>query len=179
MGDPEMCGFRDSIARIPLAPIAFGLVLSIAPMAGATCISPCTRISDLWDWVGRELRIEGRAPPPRVRVMSPDALVTLYTGQPMRGTDSVSIVALYDRSQQVILLAGAWTPGEPASESIIVHELVHHAQALRGDRYPCLAASETEAYAIQDRWLRRSGQDLETSFGIDAFTLAIRGLCAL
>ena len=44
----------------------------------------------------------------------------------------------------------------PAWREIILHELVHHAQAQTGayDRYACRAAGEKDAYLLGGAWLR-------------------------
>ena len=90
----------------------------------------------------------------------------------------MSLVAIYDTPQRRILLTADWAPGSPRDQSMIVHELVHHAQALLGRRHDCpQAREEEEAYRLQKEWLQGSGGDLKSEFGIDGLTLLVLTTC--
>ncbi len=61
--------------------------------------------------------------------------------------------------------------------SILVHEMVHHAQNLAGMKAECPQARERMAYEAQQRWLSRFGVDMAEAFGIDGFTLLVFTSC--
>ena len=62
--------------------------------------------------------------------------------------------------------------------SVLVHELVHHLQEASGQRPACPAERERDAYALQERWLRRFGGSLERDFGIAPIFVLVAGVCA-
>jgi hypothetical protein len=70
-----------------------------------------------------------------------------------------------------------WTGETPAEISVLVHEMVHHAQNLGGLEYECPAAREKLAFAVQAQWLSLFGQSLESEFSIDPMTLLVRTSC--
>lgn len=53
----------------------------------------------------------------------------------------------------VVLDNATWDPGNPVEVSLLVHELVHHAQLYAKRNYPCPDAREYEAYSLQNKWL--------------------------
>jgi hypothetical protein len=86
-------------------------------------------------------------------------------------------VALYDDAARTIYLAEGWTGDSERERSVLVHEMAHHLQNLAGRTFGCAAEREAEAYALQDRWLARSGSSLEAAFEIDALTLLVMTRC--
>lgn len=58
----------------------------------------------------------------------------------------------------VILDNEAWEADDPVQLSLLVHELVHHAQLFSKRKYACSDAKEYEAYIIQNQWLEAHGQ---------------------
>lgn len=84
-----------------------------------------------------------------------------------------NILAFYDRGTATIYLCDHWTGDTPVGMSILVHELVHHMQSMAGDRGDIGAGGERLAYALQDRWLRVHGTDLNKAFGIDPFSVTM------
>lgn len=44
-----------------------------------------------------------------------------------------------------------------ASQSLLIHELVHYAQSFKQSGWPCPQAKETEAYTLQNKWLEEQG----------------------
>jgi len=51
-----------------------------------------------------------------------------------------------------------WDPEDPFQLSLLVHELVHHAQRyMKGVYWPCPNAQETQAYTLQNKWLNQRG----------------------
>jgi hypothetical protein len=87
------------------------------------------------------------------------------------------VVAAYDGVANAIYLPAGWSGTTPAELSMLVHELVHHLQRIGRIRYECTQASETLAYAAQDKWLALFGRDLATDFDIDAFTALVSTRC--
>ncbi|MGB4100571.1 MAG: DUF6647 family protein [Alphaproteobacteria bacterium] len=57
----------------------------------------------------------------------------------------------------VILDNEAWEADDPVQISLLVHELVHHAQLFSKRKYACADAKEYEAYIIQNKWLEAHG----------------------
>ena len=51
-----------------------------------------------------------------------------------------------------------WDPEESTQLSLLVHELVHHAQMFMPNKtWACPQAKETQAYTLQNRWLEQKG----------------------
>jgi hypothetical protein len=88
-------------------------------------------------------------------------------------------VALYLPGHQTILLADDWNASSVTDRSVLVHELVHHADALSGREVPCPAEREALAYRVQAGYLARHGESLEATFGIDRFTLFVLTTCGV
>jgi len=83
------------------------------------------------------------------------------------------ILAFYDRGTKTIYLCDHWTGDTPVEMSILVHELVHHMQSMAEIQGHIGGGGERLAYALQDRWLRVHGTDLNTAFGIDRFSVTM------
>lgn len=62
------------------------------------------------------------------------------------GDGSLEIVAFHDPPAHTIYLPAGWSGQTPAELSVLVHEMVHHAQALAGRRFACPAERERQAY---------------------------------
>lgn len=83
------------------------------------------------------------------------------------GSGPFETIALYRRDPATIFMSGIFRPDSPVSRSVIVHELVHHAQAQRGRRFACPQLAEREAYELQDEWLVQYGLDVKSVFGMN------------
>lgn len=81
------------------------------------------------------------------------------------------ILAFYDRNKATIYHGNNWTGDNPVEMSILVHEMVHHMEAMAEIRGYAESGGERLAYALQDRWLKAHGTDLKTAFGIDPFSV--------
>ena len=132
---------------------------------------PGLELAELWDWVRGELGLEADLSPPQVCRVDADVMQSLRPGT------ALDAVALYDGDRRRILLRTHWDPADVIDQSIIVHEIVHHAQKLSGRRLSCPSAGEAEAYDLQAKWLNASGMDLKTAFGIDALTRLVLVNC--
>jgi hypothetical protein len=159
----------------------------VATAAAAARLPTPTLVDALTDWLVTEQGLPRPAERPRVVLVPgrqigalrhfgvatdlPQDLARIVSGQ--RET-----VAAYDPATRTIYLRHDWSGRTAAEMSVLVHELVHHLQASAGRRFACVEASEDEAYAAQERWLRRFGASLEADFGIDAFTRLVSTNCA-
>jgi hypothetical protein len=98
--------------------------------------------------------------------LTPDAMARLR-----------EVMAVYDDQKDAIILQEGWTGRTPAELSILVHEMVHHLQRAAGMIHECPAARERLAYAAQEKWLGLFGENLESAFEIDEFTLKVSTTC--
>lgn len=87
------------------------------------------------------------------------------------------VVAVYSDATQTIYLAEGWTGTTPAELSVLVHEMVHHLQNVRGLKYQCPQEREKLAYMAQDRWLGLFGHSLERDFELDGFSVLVKTRC--
>ena len=133
----------------------------------------------LWDWVRDEVGGIVPSPPPPVVVATPEVVHRIRNGPEPNGAIVLDTVAIYDRRGGQLILSAQPDLFDPESQSILIHELVHHAQSVAGRRFSCPAAAEEEAYQIQGQWLQRSGTNLEVAFGIDALTLKVITACGM
>lgn len=98
------------------------------------------------------------APPPcpSLLVIEPPRLAALACDGPCPG-----VLAWYEAGAHRVYLAAGFDPDEPLHESVLLHELVHYVQDLRGGfgDEGCRAGllREVEAFRWQERWLARQG----------------------
>jgi hypothetical protein len=159
--------------------IGWGLALGLAlagPGAAGTPSSP--DLDAIAAWVAAELGAPAPKAVPRLAFVPADELHRRrYGAAAAEGPATLDLVALYDDATRTIFLTEGWTGATARESSVLVHEMVHHVQSLAGRRYGCGAEREAEAYALQDRWLVRSGETLETAFQIDALSLMVLTHC--
>ncbi len=113
---------------------------------------------------------------PRLVTLPGPELVAMRYGDGARVAPD-RVVALYDEATGTIYLSEGWTGRSPAELSVLVHELVHHMQAMAAHRFACPAARERLAYQAQDAWLALFGEDLETAFDLDPAMLLVGTVC--
>jgi hypothetical protein len=114
------------------------------------------------------LRYKGIVPAPHTN-FAPDDRGTLAAQR--------ETLAIYSDAAQTIYLPEGWTSGTPAELSVLVHELVHHAQNLLGLKYHCPQEREQLAYVAQERWLGLFGRSLASEFELDPLTLLVKTKC--
>jgi hypothetical protein len=116
---------------------------------------------------------------PNVEFVGKEQMIALrHRGVPSdHMNEGRDILAVYDDDARTIYLPQGWTGRTVAEASILVHEMVHHAQNLGGMKTECPQAREKLAYEAQQRWLGRFGTGLEEEFGIDGFTLLVLTSC--
>lgn len=90
---------------------------------------------------------------------------------------AMNIVSVYHVPTRTIYLREGWTGGTPEELSALVHELVHHLQAVAQVKYNCGEQREALAYAAQEKWLRLFGHDMLADFGLDRFTIKVLTSC--
>ncbi len=124
-----------------------------------TRISPIL-VGELLRWVESE---SGYHPPAQPQVIaSKDKFIAVLRAKRARYSDAR---AMYIPGM-VILDNNTWDERDLNQLSLLVHDLVHHAQLYSNKKYPCSAAKEFEAYTLQNKWLELHG---ESFFASDAW----------
>jgi hypothetical protein len=108
-------------------------------------------VGRLLEWVKNETGYHAPSQPVVVASQKKFQLV-----MKMKGVHYADARALYIPGM-VVLDNKSWKQEDPVQLSLLVHELVHHAQLYSGRHYPCAAAKEYEAYAVQNKWLEERG----------------------
>ncbi len=109
-------------------------------------------VGELLGWVAKET---GYQAPSQPVVLASEQKFQLV--MKMKGVHYADARAMYIPGM-VILNNHSWEEQDPVQISLLVHELVHHAQLFSKRQYPCAAAKEYEAYTIQNKWLEEHGQ---------------------
>ena len=106
------------------------------------------------DWIQENSDYETMdIPLPEIRAVTLEDLQILYYGR-LPGPNEVflTIEAIY-MGDDLIWIRDGIDPDSNAYQSTILHELVHHAQAYSDKEFPCIAASEEDAYALGNRYV--------------------------
>jgi hypothetical protein len=131
------------------------------------------------DWAARALDVPPPAAPPEIRFASRREMARMRFGPEFREDQAENVIALYNTEQRVMWLPDGWTGDDPAEMSILVHEMVHHIQQVSAVDFPCLAAREKDAYAVQARWLDEHGLDLFETFELNDLALHFLTTCPM
>jgi hypothetical protein len=116
--------------------------------------------------------------PPPIRFVSQTQLDEMYCGGNSSSND-IHPCALYSNKSHMIYLPDKWNPNDLHDRSALLHELVHHLQALNNVKAKCLAAYEPQAFDLQFEWLREQGiQDPYNFLGINRLTILIISQCS-
>ena len=75
---------------------------------------------------------------------------------------------LYDPEAEIIYLVQPWDHRDPFDQSVLLHELIHHAQVDARHWY-CPQAMEWDAYTWQEQWL--ASHDIDPRFNWTAILL--------
>jgi hypothetical protein len=118
---------------------------------------------------------------PAIRFAAPEEMGHLMRAAALSptGEGAAEVVAFYDTPGHAIYLPSGWSGATPGELSVLVHEMVHHAQAEAGRRFACPAERERQAYDAQAHWLALFGADLESEFGIDRMFLLVATTCGM
>jgi hypothetical protein len=172
---------------LTLAILAQGVIADIPALRGEVFEHPAREaasdsatLKSVASWLSAEF---GLAIPelPHVELVPGEEMKALrHRGVPSDHlSDGRDILAVYDDDARTIYLRRGWTGRTAVEVSILVHEMVHHAQNLARVKAECPEAREKMAYEAQQRWLARFGSDLEKEFGIDGFTLIVLTNCGV
>jgi hypothetical protein len=93
--------------------------------------------------------------PPPVRFVTPTQLLKMY--DEAGSSKNIQIRALYSTTTHTVYLLENWKPNDLHDRSELLHELVHHLQAINNVKAECLAANEPQAFNLQFEWLREQG----------------------
>jgi hypothetical protein len=156
-------------------------------VAGASQLAPDSSVpvqelvGAIATWLAAELDFPPPGALPRIEFASSEQLSTLrHAGITSEATyDPGNTVAVYNDRDKTIYLPQGWTGRTAAELSVLVHEMVHHAQHAAAQKFACNEAREEVAYQAQQRWLAMFGRDLFQEFEMDAFTLLVRTNCGL
>jgi len=113
----------------------------------------------------------------RYKGMLPDAQGNFAPNDVGATSAERDTVAVYSDAARTIYLPEGWTGSTPAELSVLVHEMVHHAQNLLGLKHECPQEREKLAYLAQDRWLGLFGHSLERDFELDPMSLLVKTRC--
>jgi hypothetical protein len=121
-------------AYIVGASILLGAICSFAPSTFAqTAPSPDEHLRNIAPWLASDFQLVTH-PLPAVVFDHPEGLLKRrYRGllpDDWSPQHQPQVIAVYDDEQRTIYLALGWTGATAAETSILVHELVHHAQNL-------------------------------------------------
>ena len=106
------------------------------------------------DWIQGNSDYETAGIPlPDIRVVTALDLQIIYHGR-LPGKDEVflNIEAIYFPDTKSIWIRDGIDPDSNAYQATILHELVHHAQAYSDKKFPCVSASEEDAYALGNQY---------------------------
>ncbi|KRS13166.1 hypothetical protein XM53_08460 [Roseovarius atlanticus] len=112
-------------------------------------------------WLDRHTDLPRRAVAPEIRLTSTATVARLA---PMRAASDASHTrGLYDPDSETIWLVRPWNAKNPYDVSVLLHELVHHRQAVHGHWY-CPGAQELPAYRAQQAWLNALGLEPDVNW---------------
>ena len=112
-----------------------------------------TLIAFLLLWIGSETNYNVNIPHPTVKMVSETTLEQMYYGD-AKVEDHVH--ALYDRSTDTIYLKDTFNHYNVFDKGVLLHELLHYVHDMNdvvGNKFRCLAESETEIYPLQQKYL--------------------------
>lgn len=109
--------------------------------------------------------------------LDPPVILFCQTGEVIdyEGRDVIvsrRLRAAYDIANDRIFLVAPWSPDNPKNLSSLLHELVHRLQ-FHARTWKCPAATEPEAYRLQQLWLSEHGIDV----GFDWLRIYIDARC--
>jgi len=159
---------KSSPQKVVLAGTGYKVDLAAPPLPARSPAEQHALMKAIVDWLAHEFGLPANHDYPTIQLTSAARITTFrFTGR------------LSDRhgGAQTIYLPAGWTGRTAAELSVLVHETVHHLQHLAGTRFECTQASETLAYAAQEKWLALFGRSLESEFEIDPFTRLVSTRC--
>jgi hypothetical protein len=114
---------------------------------------------------------------PAVEFVDQSQLKDLRHLMSVSANNNEELEAIYRSDTRTIYLLNGWTARSIKDGSVLVHEMVHHLQTLKSERYNCSAEGEKLAYEAQEKWLVQYGKNLEGELGLDPFSVLVKSLC--
>ena len=108
----------------------------------------------------------------------PAILHRTLTVRPSLSPLAPHLLAFYDEETATVHLARDWDERDPIDQSVLLHALLHHAQARTVRTDHCHHMRESEAYRLQALWLAQQGIDFYQAFGVSPSLIARLDLCA-
>ena len=162
-------------------------VLMVAMPTGARSLDDCSNrdetgrlepnvIVSLISWIVAKTKWGVREPPTVCFVKSDQLIDMAYGGEGI--PDAPRINGLYAPAGHIVYLSEKWNLNDLRDRSYLLHELIHHLQAINNVKTGCLAANERLAYELQLEWLCEQGiRDPYKFLDIDEFTITLISQC--
>jgi len=175
------------LKRKAIAGLAVMMLLLVMPIGaqssgdrlndkGAVQLEPNV-VTGLIAWIVAKTGWVVQEPPP-IRFVPQTQLDEMYCSGNSSSND-IHPCALYSNKSHMIYLPEKWNSNDLHDRSALLHELVHHLQALNNVKATCLAAFEPQAFDLQFEWLREQGiQDPYNFLGINRLTILIISQCS-
>lgn len=109
-------------------------------------------------WIDANLELPRRSVAAQIKFIDRISATALAATKHTARTGTLR--GLYDPDSKTIWLVSPWSHTDPYDVSVLLHELIHHRQAVSGHWY-CPGAQELPAYRGQQDWL--AGMGLEPS----------------
>lgn len=133
-------------------------------------------IAGLIDWIVGKTGWTSHEPPP-IEILPRKQLVKMFSEDP-GGADGIRIVAVYSDDRHVVYLSKQWKSGSLHDRAVLLHEIVHHLQALNKIKATCRLEYEKQAYELSLAWLRDHGvKDPYALLGIDERFIYLMSHC--
>jgi hypothetical protein len=135
-------------------------------------------------WLSRNFALPARFEHPTIRFVPAQAIVAIRYAALLNDPTKAAavqgdVVSVYNMETHTIHMRDDWKGVTPAEVSVLVHEMVHHLQALARLKFACPQEREQVAFQAQQRWLNAFDTDLEREFELDPFSLLVNSNCGL
>jgi hypothetical protein len=135
-----------------------------------------TLVFTLIAWIAAHSNLAA-AGAPDIRYIPKQAMKGPFAFAAVKGS-SLQLEAFYVPGKTAVYLRNTWRAGGLRDRSVLLHELVHHLQAVNNVHVSCMGTLERQAYDLQFKWLRENGVEDPYDFtGLDALTVVFAGIC--
>jgi hypothetical protein len=133
-------------------------------------------VTALASWIAANSNLE-LPDPPQISFVPRNRLVEIFSDAGGKNP-FLHLEAFYHPEESTIYLPDSWRRSEQRDKSILLHELVHHAQWHNEAVSSCPGSMERQAYHLQITWLREHGvQAPYELIGTNAMTVLLIGSC--
>lgn len=87
--------------------------------------------------------------------------------------DELLTLGTYNTETHVVTLVKGFNPKRALHKSLLLHEMVHHYQAMNKLKYLCTDMREHLAYELQRKWMEENGLDFYKIIASKLFMLTI------